>query len=91
MTDTEVKAPKIEFPCADYPIKIIGDTGAGFTEKVIAIVKKHATILDEKQAERQSSNGKYTTLQLHIVATGQDQLYDINSELRATGVVHMVL
>jgi len=91
MTDTEVKEPKIEFPCADYPIKVIGDTGVGFTEEVIAIVKKHAKILDEKQAERQSSNGKYTTLQLHIVATGQDQLYDINSELRATGKVHMVL
>jgi putative lipoic acid-binding regulatory protein len=91
MTDSEVKAPKIEFPCADYPIKIIGDTGVGFKDEVIAIVKKHATLLDEKQAERQSSNGKYTTLQLHIVATGQDQLYDINSELRATGKVHMVL
>jgi len=28
---------------------------------------------------------------LHIVATDQDQLYNINSELRATGFVHMVL
>jgi len=91
MTDSEVKAPKIEFPCADYPIKIIGDTGVGFTDKVIEIVKKHATVIDEKQAERQSSNGKYTTVQLHIIATGQEQLYDINSELRATGFVHMVL
>ncbi|MFK3973913.1 DUF493 domain-containing protein [Pseudomonas sp. NPDC087358] len=91
MTDSEVKAPKIEFPCADYPIKIISDTGVGFTDKVIEIVKKHATVIDEKQAERQSSNGKYTTVQLHIIATGQEQLYDINSELRATGFVHMVL
>jgi putative lipoic acid-binding regulatory protein len=91
MTDSDVKAPKIEFPCKDYPIKVIGDTGVGFKDEVIAIVTKHATINDEKVAERQSSNGKYTTLQLHIVATGQDQLYDINSELRATGKVHMVL
>ncbi|QKZ06928.1 MULTISPECIES: DUF493 domain-containing protein [Pseudomonas] len=91
MTDTEVKAPKIEFPCADYPIKVIGDTGAGFKDQVIAIVANHATIEHEKTAERQSSNGKYTTLQLHILATGQDQLYNINSELRATGVVKMVL
>ena len=91
MTDTDVKAPTIEFPCKDYPIKVIGDTGAGFKDEVIAIVSKHATINDENIAERQSSNGKYTTLQLHIVATGQDQLYDINSELRATGFVHMVL
>ena len=91
MTDSEVKAPKIEFPCADYPIKIIGDTGVGFKDKVIEIVEKHATVDMNSLAERQSSNGKYTTVQLHIIATGQDQLYDINSELRATGFVHMVL
>ncbi|MHC8398966.1 DUF493 domain-containing protein [Pseudomonas sp. MDT1-17] len=91
MTDTEVKAPKIEFPANDYPVKVISDTGAGNKDKIIAIVKKHATINDERIDERSSSNGKYTTIQLHIVATGQDQLYDINSELRATGFVHMVL
>ena len=91
MTDSDVKAPKIEFPCEDYPIKVIGDTGAGFKDRVIEILEKHATVDMKTLAERQSSNGKYTTIQLHIVATGQDQLYDINSELRATGFVHMVL
>ncbi|MFJ7312259.1 DUF493 domain-containing protein [Pseudomonas sp. NPDC098747] len=91
MTDTEVKAPKIEFPANDYPVKVISDTGVGNKDKIIEIVKKHATINDERIDERSSSNGKYTTIQLHIVATGQDQLYDINSELRATGFVHMVL
>jgi hypothetical protein len=91
MTDTEVKAPKIEFPAKDYPIKVISDTGVGNKDKIIEIVNKHATINDERIDERQSTNGKYTTIQLHILATGQDQLYDINSELRATGFVHMVL
>jgi len=91
MTGTEVKAPKIEFPANDYPIKVIGDTIVDIKQKIIDIVKKHATVNDERVDERQSSNGKYTTIQLHIIATGQDQLYDINSELRATGFVHMVL
>ncbi|MBK5508729.1 MULTISPECIES: DUF493 domain-containing protein [unclassified Pseudomonas] len=91
MTDTEVKAPKIEFPANDYPIKVIGDTIVDIKQKIIDIVKKHAMVNDERVDERQSSNGKYTTIQLHIIATGQDQLYDINSELRATGFVHMVL
>jgi putative lipoic acid-binding regulatory protein len=91
MTDTEVKAPKIEFPANDYPVKVISDTGVGNKDKIIDIVRKHATINEERVDERQSSNGKYTTIQLHIVATGQEQLYDINSELRATGFVHMVL
>ena len=91
MTDNDVKSHKIEFPCADYPIKVIGDTGAGFTDLVIEIIGKHAETDSATLAERQSSNGKYTTIQLHIVATGEDQLRDINSALRATGRVHMVL
>jgi uncharacterized protein len=91
MTDTEVKAPKIEFPCADYPIKVIGETGVGNKDKIVEIVNKHAKINHALDVERQSTNGKYTTIQLHIVATDQDQLYNINSELRATGFVHMVL
>ncbi len=91
MTDTDVKSHKIEFPCDDYPIKVIGDTTVGFTDLVIEILAKYATLDIKTLAERQSSNGKYTTVQLHIIATGEDQLRDINSALRATGFVHMVL
>ena len=91
MTDTDVQAPKIEFPCTDYPIKVIGDTGVGFTATVIEILCKYAEVDHSTLAERQSSNGKYTTVQLHIEATSEDQLRDINSALRATGIVHMVL
>ena len=89
--DVEVKAPKIEFPVTDYPVKVISDTGVGRKDKILEIVRKHATINDNRVDERQSSTGKYTTIQLHIVATDQDQLYNINSELRASGFVHMVL
>ncbi|WP_426115712.1 DUF493 domain-containing protein [Pseudomonas sp. DSP3-2-2] len=91
MTDSDVKSHKIEFPCDDYPIKVIGDTTVGFTDSVIEILAKYATLDIKTLAERQSSNGKYTTVQLHIIATGEDQLRDINSALRATGFVHMVL
>lgn len=91
MTDTDIKSHKIEFPCNDYPIKIIGDTSVGFKDIVMEVLEKHATVDLKTLAERQSSNGKYTTVQLHIVATGEDQLRDINSALRATGFVHMVL
>ncbi|KTB69362.1 DUF493 domain-containing protein [Pseudomonas syringae] len=91
MTDNDVKSHKIEFPCNDYPIKVIGDTSVGFTAAVMEVLEKHATVDLKTLAERQSSNGKYTTVQLHIIATGEDQLRDINSALRATGFVHMVL
>ena len=91
MTDSDIKSHIIEFPCPDYPIKVIGVTGVGFRDSVIEILAKHAEIDMSSLAERQSSNGKYTTIQLHIIATGEDQLRDINSALRATGTVHMVL
>ncbi|QBF28646.1 DUF493 domain-containing protein [Pseudomonas tructae] len=90
MTEAD-KSHKIEFPCADYPIKVIGDTVVNFKDTVIEILKKHATVDMSTLAERQSKEGKYTTVQLHIIATGEDQLHDINSALRATGIVKMVL
>ncbi|MBJ9977953.1 DUF493 domain-containing protein [Pseudomonas sp. S75] len=91
MSDADVKSHKIEFPCEDYPIKVIGDTGVGFSDTVIEILKKYAEVDMSTLAERQSKEGKYTTVQLHIVATSEDQLQDINSALRATGIVKMVL
>ena len=59
MSDTEVKAPKIEFPNVDYPVKVISDTGVGNKDKIIDIVKKHATVNDDRVDERQSTNGKW--------------------------------
>lgn len=91
MTQPDVKTHKIEFPCADYPIKVVGDSGDTYKSTVIEILSKLAKVDLSTLAERQSRNGKYTTVQLHIVATGEDQLRDINSALRATGIVHMVL
>ncbi|UVJ43456.1 DUF493 domain-containing protein [Pseudomonas sp. LS1212] len=91
MTDSDVKSHKIEFPVDDYPIKVIGDTVVGFKDTVIEILAKYAKLDIKSLAERQSSNGKYTTVQLHIIATDEDQLRNINSALRATGIVHMVL
>ena len=91
MTDKEVKVPKIEFPVTDYPVKVISDTGVGNKDKILNIVRKHAKIDNNRVDERLSTKGKYTTIQIHIVATGKDQLCDINSELRATGFVHMLL
>ncbi|MFP6849911.1 MAG: DUF493 domain-containing protein [Pseudomonas sp.] len=91
MSQPDVKSHTIEFPCADYPIKVVGDSGEHYKSTVIEVLSKHAEVDLSTLAERQSSNGKYTTVQLHIIATGEDQLRDINSALRATGIVHMVL
>ncbi|WP_207871439.1 DUF493 family protein, partial [Pseudomonas sp. 95_A] len=44
MSEPDVKSHKIEFPCDDYPIKVIGDTVVGFKDTVIEILSKHAKV-----------------------------------------------
>lgn len=92
MTDTDVKAPKIEFPCERYPVKVIGDAGEGFTELVVEVIQRHAPDFDSTSlVVRDSRNGRFLTVQVLITATGEEQLQALHLDLRATGRVHMVL
>lgn len=96
MTDTPDSttppAPKIEFPCERYPIKVIGDAGDGFSELVVEVIQRHAPDLDVTTlVSRDSRNGRFLSIQVLITATSVDQLQNIHSDLRATGRVHMVL
>ncbi|TRX74282.1 DUF493 domain-containing protein [Pseudomonas mangiferae] len=89
---TETDAPKIEFPCPRYPIKVIGDAGEDFSDLVIEVLRRHAPDLDaDTLVVRDSRNGRFLSVQLLITATGIEQLQAIHSDLRATGRVHMVL
>jgi putative lipoic acid-binding regulatory protein len=88
---SQTESPKIEFPC-DYPIKVIGQADADFCEFVIATVKTHAPDLDiERIEENPSRNGKYLSVRLWILATGEQQLQQIFEDLKASGRVQMVL
>jgi putative lipoic acid-binding regulatory protein len=92
MTDTDVQAPKIEFPCERYPIKVIGEAGEGFNDLIIEIMQRHAPGFDETTlVTRDSRNGRFLSVQVLITATGVEQLQAIHTDLRATGRVHMVL
>lgn len=91
-TDSEIQAPKIEFPCEGYPIKVIGDAGEGFADMVLDIVRRHAPDLDVSTLTlRDSSNGRFVSVQVAIRATGVEQLQALHVDLRATGRVHVVL
>ncbi|HHX33947.1 MAG TPA: DUF493 domain-containing protein [Gammaproteobacteria bacterium] len=90
--DTQQQPPKIEFPCANYPIKIIGDNCDTFVDVVIEVVQRHAPEVDpEAFTRRDSSNGRFLSVQVHINAQCIEQLQDINRDLRETGLVRMVL
>jgi putative lipoic acid-binding regulatory protein len=88
---SEEKAPKIEFPC-DYAIKVIGNAAPDFKEFVLEVVERHAPGLDMSAVTvNDSRNGRFCSVRLTMVATGEPQLQTLFDELKASGRVHMVL
>ena len=90
--DTVQQPPKIEFPCANYPIKIIGDSCEAFADIVLEVVQRHAPETDPAAiTRRDSSNCRCLSVQVYIHAQSIEPLEIINSYLRETGIVRMVL
>jgi putative lipoic acid-binding regulatory protein len=88
---SEPQAPKIEFPC-DYVVKVIGDAAPDFREFVMEVAEQHAPGIEEHRVMvRASSGGRFTSVQVTIVATGEAQLKALFEDLKASGRVHMVL
>ncbi|KDE40374.1 MAG: YbeD family protein [Nitrincola lacisaponensis] len=91
MTDSP-EAPKIIFPCADYPIKVVGDNADDFYGFVVETVKGFDPHLDlEKVTMQDSRNGRFRSVRLKMTATGEEQLQALFEKLKASGRVHMVL
>ncbi|MFL0798063.1 MAG: DUF493 family protein [Cellvibrionaceae bacterium] len=89
---TQQDPPKIEFPCPRYPIKILGDAGPALRDLVIEVMGVHAPDFDaEAIVVKDSSKGRFQSLTVYITATGVDQLESIHQDLRASGIVKMVL
>ncbi len=83
--------PKIEFPC-DYPIKVIGDADANLRTRVVEIMRANADVVyEDRITERSSREKRFLSVTVTIVATGIPQIEKIFSELKATGIVKMVL
>lgn len=88
---TQADSTKIEFPC-DYPIKVIGHDENDFRRFVIETVKTHVPTLEIERIEENSSrSGKFLSVRLWILATGESQLQQIFEDLKASGRVQMVL
>ncbi len=89
---SEPSAPKIEFPCDNYPIKVIGDNHPALHDQVVEIMQKHAPGIDLTEISAQvSRNGSFVSIRVRICATGESQLKSIHAELLATGRVKMVM
>jgi len=89
---SEPEAPKIEFPCPDYPIKVVGNNSDDFRAYVIETVQIYAPDLDiSRVTVQESRTGKYLSVRLWITATGEEQLDKMHKDLKASGRVHTVL
>lgn len=89
---SDASPPKIEFPCSDYPIKVIGDADAGLRAWVITVMERHAPGFDQTRITvRDSSNGRFESITVFITATGPDQLKIIFEDLKQSQAVKMVL
>lgn len=90
MTNTE--APKIEFPCPDYPIKVMGAAGPDFHEFVLTVTERHAPGFDQTRISiKESRNGTFQSLTIFITATGEPQLRALHQELIASDMTKLVL
>ena len=89
MTDKE--PPKIEFPCEDYPIKIIGESADSFMDSVYSVFDKHAPGFDRtKTTTRDSNKGTFFSITVYITATGIQQLQAIHEDLKKIKETRMV-
>lgn len=86
------KAPKIEFPCEDYMVKVVRGSDDAVHSFVMDVMRRHAPDFDEDRVTlRESRNGKFTSVTFYITATGEQQLKDLFEELKVHPGVHMVL
>lgn len=89
---SDQQAPKIEFPCENYPIKVLGDAGDELYRLVIEVMHRHAPGFEESRITvAHSSKGRYQSVTVWITATGENQLRAINTDLRANRITKMVI
>jgi uncharacterized protein len=84
--------PRIEFPCEDYPVKIMGDAHEEMHAFVMSTTASFAPDFDQtKVSVRASSKGRFQSITVYITATGIDQLDAYHQALIAHPAIKMVL
>ena len=83
--------PKIVFPC-EYPIKVLGRTGAAFQSAVMAVFTQHAAgFLEQDVVVKDSRQGNFQSITVTIEAQSEEHLRSLHLDLMDTGLVSMVL
>jgi hypothetical protein len=89
--DNTANETLLEFPC-EFPIKAMGLNEDGFDLLVVEIVQKHIIVLSEDAVKsRSSSNSKYLSVTVTVIAVSKKQLDDIYTDLSGHDRVLMAL
>ncbi len=84
--------PKIEFPCENYPIKVVCIASDAVKSLVLSVTEHYAPGFDRSRIKVTTSReGRFQSITLHITATGADQLKDYHQALIAHDEIKMVL
>lgn len=85
-------APKIEFPCEDYMVKVVAIDSDEILEIIFETLSYHAPEVDKsKVSAKTSSKGRFISFTFRIVATSEYQLSNLHKELIALEPVKMVI
>jgi len=85
-------APKIEFPCEDYLIKIVGDSLPDYKPFVASVLVKYDNrITVNSFKENPSKNGRFVSLNVRMNIEKEEHLKQLFEELKVNSMVKMVL
>jgi putative lipoic acid-binding regulatory protein len=85
-------ALKIEFPCENYSIRVLGRKTDDYSQWVIDCVQRQAPDLDSDKVEViDSRNGRFQSVYLRICAQSVEQLQAIHTDLISSGRVQIVI
>lgn len=89
---SEQEPPKIEFPCQDYPVKVLGRQHESYQLEVLEVFERHAPGFDRKRVSLNASGkATFVSITVFIEATGVEQLQALHQDLQALDATKMVL
>ncbi len=92
MLKAKPEAPKIEFPCDDYLIKVVGDSHPDYRVFVASVLVKYDTkVTVDCFQENPSRNGRFVSLTVRMRIEEEAHLQLLFDELKVNPMVRMVL
>ncbi|WP_219703348.1 YbeD family protein [Marinomonas lutimaris] len=87
-----IDAPKIEFPCENYVIKVVSLDVDGIHTEITERLLVHAPEMNTAaENTNRSSKGRFISFSFRIVAQSEDQLSALHRDLMSIEAVKMVM